>query len=128
MDKAFLYVCCNYRLENLKDGDIITIESQGYAFGTFDRFNLLELLPMIYIFYDVSVGGKRPAFQSAFGINRKEVIRFAKKLALIELITYPLQVGRIKYLSSRRKVNNTLKRFHNMNEAQRQKILKRMEC
>ena len=132
VDKTLLRVGCKYRITGLKDGDCLTLCGQEYVFGTFDRFDLFELIPMAYMFFEASYEGARCEITDAFAMNRKEVVSSAKKLTLLDfglqlIFTYPIQVGRIKHLTSHRKIKKTLLHFHKMNDQQRQKILAKKE-
>ena len=132
IDKMFLRVGCKYRMTGMTDGDILSIYAQEDFPGMFDKFNLLDLIPMAYMFYEVSCNGRRCALIDAFETNRKEVIGYAKKLAFagldLELVlTYPFQVGRIKRLTSNKIVRRKLMKFNQMNEEQRQKYMAKKE-
>ncbi|MBO5269249.1 MAG: hypothetical protein J6B77_00580 [Clostridia bacterium] len=132
LDHTLLRVGCTYRVSGLSDGDSITVDEQTYIFGTFDRFDFLELIPMAYMFYEASSDGCRFPLSDAFPTNRKKVISSARKIALIDfglhlIVTYPFQVGRIKRLSKSQKVRRTLIRFNKMDETERRAVLDRME-
>lgn len=72
---------------------------------------------------------------AAIAVNRKEVIRFARQLYRLQLLsdffgvllTYPFQIGRVKHLSKKRKVTKTLQQFLSLNEAERQRFLDKQE-
>ena len=101
LDKMLLRVGCTYMISDTKENDIICICGQEYIFGTFDKFDLFELVPMAYMFFEASCNGDLCKCSDAFALNRKEVISSAKKLILIDfglhlLFTYPIQIGRIK--------------------------------
>ena len=132
VDRMLLRVGCRYEAKGVQDGDVLTVFGQEYVFGTFDRLELLELLPMAYMFFEVYHNGTRLTLRDAFETNRKEVISLAKKLALLDfglhlIVTYPFQVGRIKRLSKDKKIKKTLIAFDRMDENARQKILIRKE-
>ncbi len=135
-DKMILRVGCSYHIQGLQNGDILDINLQNYTFGTFDRFDLLELIPMMYMFFEVSHFNNRFEPLDTFETNRKDVVKAAKILALTDifgngffltLFTYPIQIGRIKRLSKNKKIFKVLSRFHNMNDDKRQKILNKKE-
>jgi hypothetical protein len=134
-EKMMLRVECRYHIDNLQDGDRLEISLQKYVFGTFDRYDILELIPMMYMFFEVSNFNARYKPAEAVGVNRKEFIKFAKSYVLTYIpsngifafITYPLQVGRIKRLSKNKKILKVLSKFHNMSEAERQKIIEKQE-
>ena len=131
-DKMLLRVGCTYIISNTKDDDVIRIESQEYIFGTFDKFDLFELVPMAYMFFEASCSGDICKCSDAFAMNRKDVVSSAKKLVLIDfglhlLFTYPIQIGRIKKLSSDRKVKKTLIKFNTMDKKEREKFLSAQE-
>ena len=132
LDKMLLRVGCTYIISNTKENDIICICGQEYIFGTFDKFDLFELVPMAYMFFEASCNGDLCKCSDAFALNRKEVISSAKKLILIDfglhlLFTYPIQIGRIKKLTSDRKVKGTLIKFNMLDKKEREKFLNKKE-
>ena len=132
LDKMLLRVGCTYMISDTKENDIICICGQEYIFGTFDKFDLFELVPMAYMFFEASCNGDLCKCSDAFALNRKEVISSAKKLILIDfglhlLFTYPIQIGRIKKLTSNRKVKETLIKFNMLDKKEREKILNKKE-
>ena len=132
LDKMLLRVGCTYMISDTKENDIICICGQEYIFGTFDKFDLFELVPMAYMFFEASCNGDLCKCSDAFALNRKEVISSAKKLILIDfglhlLFTYPIQIGRIKKLTSDRKVKKTLIKFNTMDKKETEKFLSAQE-
>ena len=132
LDKMLLRVGCTYIISNTKDDNVIRIEGQEYIFGTFDKFDLFELVPMAYMFFEASCNGDICKCSNAFATNRKDVVSSAKKLVLIDfglhlLFTYPIQIGRIKKLTSDRKVKKTLIKFNTMDKKEREKFLSAQE-
>jgi len=132
LDKMLLRVGCTYMISDTKENDIICICGQEYIFGTFDKFDLFELVPMAYMFFEASCNGDLCKCSDAFAMNRKEVISSAKKLILIDfglhlLFTYPIQIGRIKKLTSDRKIKRTLIKFNMLDKKEREKILNKKE-
>ena len=132
LDKMLLRVGCTYMISDTKENDIICICGQEYIFGTFDKFDLFELVPMAYMFFEASCNSDLCKCSDAFALNRKEVISSAKKLILIDfglhlLFTYPIQIGRIKKLTSDRKVKRTLIKFNMLDKKEREKILNKKE-
>ena len=132
LDKMLLRVGCTYIISNTKENDIICICGQEYIFGTFDKFDLFELVPMAYMFFEASCNGDICKCSDAFALNRKDVVSSAKKLVLIDfglhlLFTYPIQIGRIKKLTSDRKVKKTLIKFNTMDKKEREKFLSAQE-
>ena len=132
LDKMLLRVGCTYMISDTKENDIICICGQEYIFGTFDKFDLFELVPMAYMFFEASCNGDLCKCSDAFALNRKEVISSAKKLILIDfglhlLFTYPIQIGRIKKLTSDKKIKRTLIKFNTLDKKEREKILNKKE-
>ena len=132
LDKMLLRVGCTYMISDTKENDIICICGQEYIFGTFDKFYLFELVPMAYMFFEASFNGDICKCSDAFAMNRKDVVSSAKKLVLIDfglhlLFTYPIQIGRIKKLTSDRKVKKTLIKFNTMDKKEREKFLSAQE-
>lgn len=136
LEKAILRVGCTYRAKGIQDGDRLDINLQSYTFGTFDRYGLLELIPMMYIFFEASVFNKRFCLIDAYETNRKDVLKFAKTLMLtsilgnglfVTLLTYPIQVGRIKRLTRNRRISKVLRKFNSLSDEDRQKFLDKQE-
>ncbi len=132
LDKMLLRVGCTYMISDIKENDVICIRGQEYVFGTFDKFDLFDLVPMTYMFFEASCNGDLCKCSDAFAMNRKEVISSAKKLMLIDfglhlLFTYPIQMGRIKKLTSDKKVKRTLMKFNMLDQKEREKILNKKE-
>ena len=132
LDKMLLRVGCTYMISDTKENDIICICGQEYIFGTFDKFDLFELVPMAYMFFEASCNGDICKCSDAFAMNRKDVVSSAKKLVLIDfglhlLFTYPIQIGRIKKLTSDRKVKKTLIKFNTLDKKEREKFLSAQE-
>lgn len=132
LDHSMLRVGCAYVITEAVENDVIHIRGQEYVFGTFDKLDLFGLIPMVYTFFEASRNGVLCRCSTAFPTNRKEVISHAKKLALcnfgLQLIfTYPFQMGRIKRLTTDRKVRKTLTKFNQLSEQNRKKVLARKE-
>ncbi|MBQ5602581.1 MAG: hypothetical protein IIU77_07165 [Clostridia bacterium] len=132
IDKMLLRVGCTYNISGIQENDVICVADQEYVLGTFDKFNLFEFVPMAYMFFEAFHGGTPCECSNAFAINRKEVISSAKKLVLLNFglhlfFTYPIQIGRIKKLTSDRKINKTLMKFNKLSEKERQKVLDKQE-
>ena len=130
LDEMLLRVGCTYMITDSKENDVIYILGQEYVFGMFDKFHLFELVPMAYMFFEASCNGNICKCSDAFAINRKDVISSSKKFILIDfglhlLFTYPIQIGRIKKLTSDRKVKRTLIKFNTLSKKEREKILNR---
>ena len=133
INKIILRVTCEYHLTNLNDGDCIDIVAKQYIYDLWEH-ELFELLPMSYFFYEIEYNGKRAALKQAFGTNRNDLIKTARPLALLVSSGYgllfflhPIQMMRIKYLSSKGKVFRTIKRFNKMTPEQRKKFEERVE-
>ncbi len=132
VDKCLLRVGCKYNIRGLKENDTVYLCQKEYLCTAFDRLVLLELLPVTYMFFEAFHNGYRCQMTDAFGTNRKDVISFSRKITLANfgfhlIFTYPFQVGRIKRLTSDRKVKKKLIGFNRMSDEQRQKLLNRME-
>lgn len=136
LDKMVLRVGCTYHVSDLQDGNRLDIALQNYTFGTFDRFDLLELIPAMYMFFEVSKPEKRLRLINAYETNRKDVVKAARMLALADgfgngffltLFTYPIQVSRIKHLTKNRKILKILTKFNEFSDLQRQQFLEKQE-
>ena len=136
LDKMFLRVGCNYHIKDWRDGDRLDITLQKYAFGTFDRFDILELVPMCYMFFEVANFSEYYKLTDAYETNRKDVLKFAKTFAFADvfanglfltLFTYPIQVSRVKRLTKNKKISKVLTKFNNLSDAERQRFLEKQE-
>lgn len=137
LDKIMLRVGCAYHIDKIQDGDRLDIALQTYAFGTFDRYNLLELFPVAYMFFEAFQGDKRFSLTTAFETNRKEVLKAARGITLAGsfgfgflltlIFVYPIQIGRVKWLTKRKKILKTLTKFNKLSDTEREKFLKKQE-
>ena len=136
LDKMFLRVGCNYHIKGLQDGDHLDITLQNYAFGTFDKFDILELVPMCYMFFEVANFNEYYKLTDAYETNRKDVLKFAKTVAFADvlgngffltLFTYPIQVSRVKRLTKNKKISKVLTKFNNLSDVERQRFLEKQE-
>jgi hypothetical protein len=133
INQIILRVTCEYHLTDLKDGDCIDIVGKQYIYDLWDKYGLFELLPMAYAFYEIEYNGKRAPVKQSFGTNRHDVIRTARPLALFAssgygllLFLHPIQMMRIRHLSSKRKVFRTIKKFNKMTSEERRQYEERM--
>ena len=115
LDKMILRVGCNYHIKGLQDGDRLDITLQNYVFGTFDKFDILELVPICYMFFEVANFNEYYKLTDAYETNRKDVLKFAKTFAFADvlgngffltLFTYPIQVSRVKHLTKNKNVRH----------------------
>ncbi|MBE7058409.1 MAG: hypothetical protein E7387_04840 [Ruminococcaceae bacterium] len=134
--KMLLHVACNYYIVGLQDGDRLDITLQSYAFGKIDRFNVLGLVPMIYLFFEVANFNDFYKLTDAYETNRKDVLKFARTLAFTEvlgnglfltLFIYPIQVSRIKRLTKNKKLLKVLTKFNSLSNTERQIFLEKQE-
>ncbi len=136
MNKTFLRVGCTYHITDLQENDCLDITLQNYTFGSFNRFDILELFPVSYMFFEVSKFNEYYKLTEAYETNRKDILRFAKTFAFTDalgdgfflmLFTYPIQVSRVKYLTKNKKISKTLTNFNNLSVAERQRFLEKRE-
>ena len=136
LDKMILRVGCNYHIKGLQDGDRLDITLQNYVFGTFDKFDILELVPMCYVFFEVANFNEYYKLTDAYETNRKDVLKFAKTFAFAEvlgnglfltLFTYPIQVSRVKRLTKNKKILKVLTKFNGLSRIERQRFLEKQE-
>lgn len=137
IEKVILRVGCRYRIDQLQDRDSLDVALQTYVFGTFDRYKLLELFPVAYMFFEVFQGNKRFNLITAFETNRKEVLRAARGITLVGalgigflftlIFVYPIQIGRVKRLTKNKKISKTLKKFNKLSDTKRQQFLDKQE-
>ncbi len=133
--KIILRVSSRYRVTNAQDNDRIDLNYRTYVHGGKSAFSS-ELIPMMYVFFEAEDKNGRLKPEEAYGINRREVIKFARNWSLFEgvdlgafglFLTYPFQLGRIRYLSKRKRVFKKLKKLYLMNDEQRQSFFEKQE-
>lgn len=136
VDKSLLRVGCEYLVTGVEDGDRLDVNLQSYAFGTFDRLDIFEMIPLSYSFFEVSSFNRYFKLTDAYEVNRKDVIKLAKKLAfaggfgygiICGIITYPLEMARIRLLSRNKRILRTLRKFNNFSNEKRQRFLEKQE-
>ena len=132
LDTMTLRVACTYRITGCQDGDRLDISLQSYVFGTFDRFDIFELAPIMYAFFEVFDLNRRFKLTEAYETNRTSVLKFIKKFALADafgsgILMYPIQMHRAKRLTNAKKISKTLLRFNAMDEAERERFLTKQE-
>ena len=132
MDRAVLRVGCTYRVCGIEENDVICLSGQEYIFESFDKLDLFDIVPMMYSFFEAYHNGLLCECTDTFAQNRKDVVSAAKKLVLLDfglhlIITYPLQIGRVKRLTSDKKVKSTIIKFNRMDKEERQKALDKKE-
>jgi hypothetical protein len=81
----------------------------------------------MYFFFEASTSNKRYKLTDAYETNRKGVLKFARTLALLSLFTYPVQMGRVKYLTRNKKIKRVLTRFNNFSDVERQRFFEKQE-
>ncbi len=130
-----LLVSCAYHADGVQDGDRLDIALQCYAFNVNDKYDLLELNPVMYIFFELADFNRRLAPVKAFSINRKAFLKAARAITftdlgvcgLLGLIVYPLQMWRARHLSKNGKIRRVLTKFHRMSDEKRQKYFEKLE-
>ena len=130
-------VACRYHVDQIEEGDRLVVALQGYFFGTFDRYDLLDLFPVMYMFFEVFRVDKQFALTTAFATNRKEVLKAARALTFAGvwgidwlftlLLAYPFQLVRVKHLTRNKKIAKTLIEFNRLSDAERQRFLEKQE-
>lgn len=127
-EKMLLQVACKYHLTGLKDGDTVTVSQQTYVFDAWSDWT--DIAPVTYVFFEASSNGRHFALLNAFANNRKQVVRFVRGFALMDLdmlLFYPAQMMRVKRLTSNKKVCKTLRWFNQLDGAEREKVLRKQE-
>ena len=127
-EKMILQIGCKYHLTGLKEGDTVTVSQQTYVFDAWS--NWTDLVPVTYVFFEASSNGRHFALLDAFANNRKQVVRFVRGFALMDLdmlLFYPVQMMRVKRLTSNKKVCKTLRWFNQLDGVEREKVLRKQE-
>lgn len=137
VNKVVLRVGCCCRAKNVRDGDTLTISLQGYVHGNLFLFDLLDLYPVMYMFYEAFGKDGRFIITDAFEDNRKEFLKVARGVTLASgigigfiftlLFVYPIQIGRVKRLTKNKKIAKKLIKFSNLSEKKRQRFLEKQE-
>lgn len=125
--KSLLVVGCTYHISGVVDGDVLFVNC-----GWYGHESQLDMIPIAYMYYEVDGFGKTHIPTAAWGINRDEVIKGARKLALLDfgpelIFTYPIGVSRVKRLTKDKRVLKTLQKFYSLPEAKRQAIRAKMK-
>ena len=131
ISQVILRLACTYRIA-LPPPDItpngitpvsFKAEMQGYVKAGGE---LMELLPVVYGYFEATLDGIVPPLEKARGVNRREVLRLARISGLLNgltaIIMYPLEVGRAKRLTKDKKVNRTMTKFYRLPPEKREKI------
>ena len=134
ISQVILRLACTYRIA-LPPPDItpngitpvsLKAELQGYIHDNFFVTEVLELMPVMYGYFELSQKGTFPPLQRARSVNRREVLRLARISGLLNgltaIIMYPLEVGRAKRLTKDKKVNRTMTKFYRLPPEKREKI------
>lgn len=125
----YFFTECVYHVENLNDGDIVNINLMVYSYPSNDAgLTLIDLdvvlFPVQYLFYDALLNDKRLEPEEINCLNRKKVIKRAIPFLLIgtdgiQIVSYPLQMIRIRRLSRPRKIRSKLLEFSKMDTENR---------
>lgn len=132
LEDIVLRVGCTYRLSGVNDGDLLTVNCQMYASDHGWLADLFELIPVMYMYYEIEHRGKPLGPSEAWAINRDDLVKSARKIALLQfgvglIFTYPLRVGRVKRLVKDRKIKRKLQKFYALPDQKRQAIRAKME-
>lgn len=132
LKEILLRVGCTYRISGVSDGDQLTVNFQMYAKDHDGLADLFELIPVMYMYYELEQSGKPLSPCEAWAINPDDLVKSARKIALLQfgiglIFTYPLRVGRVKRLVRDRKIRRILQKFYALPDKKRQAILAKME-
>lgn len=134
LSEICLRVACTYRVtlppaETGENGTVPTViraELRGYFRSGMLLTAALDLLPVVYAYFEASLDGSVPPLEKARGVNRREVIRLARLYALAGIMTsilfYPLEVGSVKRFTKDKKVNRAMIKFYRLSPEKRQKL------
>ena len=121
----YFFAECIYHVEKFNDGDTISINMTVYYYPSNNSgASLIDLdvvlFPVQYLFYDALLNDQRLEPKGINCLNRKKVIKRAIPFLLIgsdgiQIISYPLQMIRIRRLSRPRKIYSKLLEFSKMN-------------
>ncbi len=132
LDTMTLRVSCTYRIVGIRDGGRLDLNLQSYVFGAFDRFDILELAPVMYAFFEVFDFNRRFKLTDAHEVNRTQFLKAIKKFALAEAIgngflMYPIQMLRAKHLTKNKKICRTISKFNALSDEDRARFLEKQQ-
>ena len=127
-EKIFLRIACEYRITDINDGDRLNIDMQHYSFGESDLHDALDIIPIEYMFFEVTNFNKRFGLTNAYATNRKDFLKYAKIYSLTcsageglwdFLLIYPIQSFRTRWLTRNKKVFKTLSKINGSDDIER---------
>ena len=133
-EKIFLRITCEYSITGIDDGDRLDIDLQHYSFGVAEIHDTLDIIPIEYMFFEVSNFNKRYELTNAYATNRKDFLKYAKMYSLAcsaedgifgFLFIYPIQSLRTRWLTRNKKIFKTLSKFNSLNDIERRKMLEK---
>ena len=125
LNDLLLRVKCKYHIDKFEEHEIFHVRQFGYIHGNTVSANVFELLPILYIYYELQSGTHFWEPVDVESQNRREIIRATRKISLLNfgldcLFMYPIQVHRIKVLTKNKKVLKILKKFYRLTPEKRQ--------
>ena len=102
------------------DGTIhLTLTERNFAITSEWIMELLELYPVCYTFFELSEGENAIIPAHALGVNRKDFLRFTRKLTLLQcagwgMLLYPISMLRLRHLVRPRPVLRRLKKLYRL--------------
>lgn len=129
-EKYFLLAKCRYELSGISDRQVIEIDPQIYACTNLPVLSALDLLALRYYFFEVSCRTTRFDLTDAKVLNKEEVLKSYKKVAIssygLDVIwKYPLKMSYPKHYAKDAVATEKLREFIKMNDEQRQKMINR---
>lgn len=127
LDGLCLRTSCTYRISDISDNSVYLVRLSGYVHGSTIIADLFNIFPIMYMHYEVLRNYNSFEPINALALNRKDIIRDAKKLAVLDfglhtLIMYPIKVSRAKRLTKDKKVKKTLQKFYRLTPEKRQQL------
>lgn len=128
-ENYFMLTECRYNLSGVEDGSIVEIDHQMYPCGQLPVSSVLDALLIRYWFFEVSCRTKLFDMIDAKVLNKSEVLKHYKKLAMSQLGSmsivweYPLKMKYAKHYLNDDVATEKLTEFNKMNEDQRKRII-----
>ena len=130
MDAICLRTACRYRIDDLPDHAMLSVRLFGHVRGNSALLDWFDIHPIIYMYYEINCGTYYLSPINVRALDRPNMIKSARNLILLNwgwyaLLTYPLQMCRIKTLTKDMKILKALQKFYCLSPQKRQKLCAR---
>ncbi len=126
--KNYLYrLSCTYRINNTTEVKDIFLECREFIIGSTKLYNIIEILPLFCMYYEVKCNGTAITPIRVKGKNRKQLIKFTRGFSLTSLLLYPVNMIRMRIISTEGYLTRALKRFYSLSPEKRRKKQKKWD-